>query len=375
VRTHAASFASIPALMGLLLSMTPSGLGADITLVPSGATVEIDAHDECRLVRNNNAAGLMVPHRFATEWVSGGASFLENTPANVVVSPCPAGSDNCEGTIQRAGFNPSFETQRQMSIAHVVAVGSTNGWCGGNENDNSTTYNIGDRTTWAEWSAKYPTSITDPTYNSIPLHSFVLQNACLDNHDLMNTYTSGYAFFVPDGCELSGGYWGSNPNFPCECEAPPAFSSVSKEQVCLWYDDMGHAGFWPACQDAIGSMCLTGCASPPPGLYEPWTAGSLDPSTFDASFFMGSGMNSRAILVDNDQPTPIQSCNTHFLEGASGTTVVQGGAGVFCQYGFATTEDMVQAYCNSTGLSRVHLHGFFVNVTTNIAWGHIFTCE
>jgi len=90
---HAARMSAVVAT-ALLTAIAPSGIGADITLVPPGTTAEIDAHDECHLVQNNNAAGLMVPHRLATEWVSGGASFLQNTPANVVVSPCPSITPN-----------------------------------------------------------------------------------------------------------------------------------------------------------------------------------------------------------------------------------------------------------------------------------------
>ena len=245
MRVPTACSASIPALMALLVAVVPSGLGAGITLVPPGTAAEIDAHDECRLVRNNNAAGLMVPHRFATEWVSGGASFLENTPANVVVSPCPGGALDCEGTIRRAGFNPVNSSEIGESHAHLITVGNANGWCGGNANDNSTTYTDGQRTTWAEWSAKYPNSI-DSNSGGFPFRQFIWQNACVDMY-ASDLNATGFAYFVPDGCPApsagtSIGHWMNNENFPCECEAPPAVADCEGEIIVAYLSPGGFGG-------------------------------------------------------------------------------------------------------------------------------------
>jgi hypothetical protein len=82
--------------------------GADIYTVANGATSTINELGVCRKVTNNHASGLslMVPTGSASEWYTGGNSFIEHTPPGVSLAACCLGANQicssgpecCSGT-------------------------------------------------------------------------------------------------------------------------------------------------------------------------------------------------------------------------------------------------------------------------------------
>jgi hypothetical protein len=82
---------TLGAQVALAEETTQDACGADsveCTRVSQDETVEIDAHDECRLVTNRNAFPLMVAHKSPFEWSLGEYAFLTNPPPNTVIDIC-----------------------------------------------------------------------------------------------------------------------------------------------------------------------------------------------------------------------------------------------------------------------------------------------
>ena len=77
-------------LLALLLLLPWPSLAADIYTVANGATSTIYELSVCKKVTNNHASGLslMVPTGSASEWYTGGNSFIEHTPPGVSLGVC-----------------------------------------------------------------------------------------------------------------------------------------------------------------------------------------------------------------------------------------------------------------------------------------------
>ncbi len=81
-----------------LFFIAGSSLAANSYAVGNSATVTVDEHGVCKKITNNHASGasIMVPTKSASEWHTGGSSFLQNLPAGVssadCAPPCPTGT-------------------------------------------------------------------------------------------------------------------------------------------------------------------------------------------------------------------------------------------------------------------------------------------
>jgi hypothetical protein len=76
------------AAVASFLFATPSYAADYYTVAGSGGSATITEHTVCRIITNNNAVPVHVPTKSASEWHTGGSSFLENLPANVTAGSC-----------------------------------------------------------------------------------------------------------------------------------------------------------------------------------------------------------------------------------------------------------------------------------------------
>lgn len=78
----------LPLFVIALVSISPTAIAADSYVVPNGGSTTINEHGVCMGIANNHATGndILVPTKSANEWHTGGSSFLENLPANLLSS-------------------------------------------------------------------------------------------------------------------------------------------------------------------------------------------------------------------------------------------------------------------------------------------------
>ena len=75
-------------VIGILNFNTGQALASGTTIAP-GATIEINAHGQCRMVTNNHpTASIWVPHKLPVEWYTGAANFILHHPGYVALSSC-----------------------------------------------------------------------------------------------------------------------------------------------------------------------------------------------------------------------------------------------------------------------------------------------
>src|SRR5687767_14762585 len=72
----------------LVFLATPAYALDSYTVAGGGGSATITEHTVCRVITNNNATSVLVPTKAASEWHTGGSSFLENLPTNVTAGSC-----------------------------------------------------------------------------------------------------------------------------------------------------------------------------------------------------------------------------------------------------------------------------------------------
>ena len=82
-------------LLPAVFMVASQALAQSYTNARAGERVRIDQHGTCRIVENNNPDKLMIPHKSATEWVSGSGAFLNKIDSmkNVRVFGCDIASN------------------------------------------------------------------------------------------------------------------------------------------------------------------------------------------------------------------------------------------------------------------------------------------
>lgn len=71
-------------------------LAVDSYVVAPSTTETIDHHGVCKEVTNSLTTAIMVPTKTASEWSTGGASFLENPYPGVSAADCPVSCGGVE---------------------------------------------------------------------------------------------------------------------------------------------------------------------------------------------------------------------------------------------------------------------------------------